>query len=71
MVKPAMPYLDVIASLRQATTLPIAAYHVSGEYAMLKAACQVHPSQNYGNHCGNLVIQNSEGSAHLNERTPQ
>eukprot|EP01036_Dinobryon_divergens_P038885 gene38885-51120_t len=32
-----MPYLDVIYRLRQASNLPIAAYHVSGEYAMLKA----------------------------------
>ena len=38
MVKPAMPYLDVIARARDATQLPIAAYHVSGEYAMLEAA---------------------------------
>jgi len=40
MVKPGMPYLDVIYRLRQASNLPIAAYHVSGEYAMLKAATQ-------------------------------
>jgi porphobilinogen synthase len=40
MVKPALPYLDVIARLRDATTLPIGAYNVSGEYAMLKAAAQ-------------------------------
>ncbi|MBM4342970.1 MAG: porphobilinogen synthase [Deltaproteobacteria bacterium] len=39
MVKPAGPYLDVIALLRQHTALPIAAYQVSGEYAMIKAAC--------------------------------
>jgi porphobilinogen synthase len=38
MVKPAGAYLDIIASLRAATTLPVAAYQVSGEYAMLKAA---------------------------------
>lgn len=38
MVKPALPYLDVISRLRAATDLPIAAYHVSGEYAMVKAA---------------------------------
>jgi porphobilinogen synthase len=38
MVKPALPYLDVIAELRRATRLPIAAYQVSGEYAMLEAA---------------------------------
>lgn len=39
MVKPAGPYLDIIAKLREATTLPIAAYQVSGEYVMIKAAC--------------------------------
>jgi porphobilinogen synthase len=38
MVKPAMPYLDVLAELRAATRLPIAAYQVSGEYSMLKFA---------------------------------
>eukprot|EP01025_Chloroclados_australasicus_P011233 TRINITY_DN14866_c1_g1_i1.p1 TRINITY_DN14866_c1_g1~~TRINITY_DN14866_c1_g1_i1.p1 ORF type:complete len:398 (-),score=72.20 TRINITY_DN14866_c1_g1_i1:316-1509(-) len=40
MVKPGLPYLDVIRLLRQNSTLPIAAYHVSGEYAMLKAAAE-------------------------------
>lgn len=40
MVKPGMPYLDVIRMLRDNTHLPIAAYHVSGEYAMMKAAAQ-------------------------------
>ncbi|MEK7710405.1 MAG: porphobilinogen synthase [Planctomycetota bacterium] len=40
MVKPALPYLDVIARLRAHTSLPIAAYHVSGEYAMIKAAAK-------------------------------
>lgn len=38
MVKPAMAYLDVIAAAREAVEVPIAAYHVSGEYAMIKAA---------------------------------
>jgi porphobilinogen synthase len=38
MVKPAMAYLDIIAALRDEFDLPIAAYQVSGEYAMLKAA---------------------------------
>jgi len=38
MVKPGLPYLDVICRLRQESSLPIAAYHVSGEYSMLKAA---------------------------------
>lgn len=39
MVKPAGPYLDVIARVRDETTLPIAAYQVSGEYLMIKSAC--------------------------------
>jgi porphobilinogen synthase len=38
LVKPAVPYLDVVASVRQTFGYPTAAYHVSGEYAMLKAA---------------------------------
>jgi porphobilinogen synthase len=38
MVKPALAYGDVIASVKQATRLPVAAYNVSGEYAMVKAA---------------------------------
>lgn len=38
MVKPAGPYLDVIRALRNETTLPVAAYHVSGEYLMIKSA---------------------------------
>ncbi|PXF42397.1 Delta-aminolevulinic acid dehydratase, chloroplastic [Gracilariopsis chorda] len=40
MVKPGMPFLDIIFRLKQQTSVPIAAYHVSGEYAMMKAAAQ-------------------------------
>ncbi len=40
MIKPGLPYLDVVAKVRQAIDLPIAVYNVSGEYAMLKAAAQ-------------------------------
>jgi porphobilinogen synthase len=40
LVKPGLPYLDVILRLRQSTSLPVAAYHVSGEYSMLKAAAE-------------------------------
>jgi porphobilinogen synthase len=40
MVKPALPYLDVIARVRDAVNVPIAAYNVSGEYAMVHAAAQ-------------------------------
>jgi porphobilinogen synthase len=38
MVKPALAYLDVLASVRAAVDVPVAAYHVSGEYSMIKAA---------------------------------
>ncbi len=40
MVKPALPYLDVISAVRESTTRPVAAYQVSGEYAMMKAAAE-------------------------------
>ena len=40
MVKPALPYLDVLRRAKDETGFPMAAYHVSGEYAMLKAAAQ-------------------------------
>lgn len=40
MVKPGLPYLDIIYRLKEVSTLPIAAYNVSGEYAMIKAAIQ-------------------------------
>jgi len=38
MVKPAMAYLDIVAAVKAAVHVPVAAYHVSGEYAMIKAA---------------------------------
>lgn len=38
MVKPALPYLDVISAIKRETAMPLAAYNVSGEYAMVKAA---------------------------------
>ena len=40
MVKPALAYLDIIARVRDENDLPVAAYNVSGEYAMLKAAAE-------------------------------
>jgi porphobilinogen synthase len=42
MVKPALPYLDVIAAAHQRFDLPLAAYQVSGEYAMIEAAARNH-----------------------------
>ncbi|MDT7897738.1 MAG: porphobilinogen synthase, partial [Armatimonadota bacterium] len=41
MVKPALAYLDIIAAARERFEVPIAAYNVSGEYAMVKAAAQM------------------------------
>jgi porphobilinogen synthase len=41
MVKPALHYLDVLAAVRRAVDVPVAAYHVSGEYAMLAAAAEL------------------------------
>jgi porphobilinogen synthase len=38
MVKPALPYLDLIRRIKDDTAMPVAAYNVSGEYAMVKAA---------------------------------
>ncbi len=40
MVKPALPYLDILADARRSFDVPIAAYHVSGEYSMIKAAAE-------------------------------
>ena len=40
MVKPAVPYLDIVRLVRDRVNVPVAAYHVSGEYAMIKAAAQ-------------------------------
>jgi porphobilinogen synthase len=40
MVKPAVPYLDIVRQVRDRFLLPVAAYHVSGEYAMIKAAAE-------------------------------
>jgi len=41
MIKPAMAYLDIIREVKDSVTLPVSAYHVSGEYAMLKAASKM------------------------------
>ena len=40
MVKPALAYLDVIRAVKERTNLPVAAYNVSGEYAMIEFAAQ-------------------------------
>ncbi|MEG1537551.1 MAG: porphobilinogen synthase, partial [Clostridiales bacterium] len=55
MVKPALAYLDVITKVKQATTLPLAAYSVSGEYAMIKNAAQQNLIDEYGVMCESAV----------------
>lgn len=40
MVKPGLPYLDVVRAVREAVDLPVAVYNVSGEFAMVKAAAE-------------------------------
>jgi porphobilinogen synthase len=40
MVKPGLPYLDILKTLKDHSSLPLAAYHVSGEYSMVKAAAE-------------------------------
>ena len=40
MVKPALAYLDILADARRTFDVPLAAYHVSGEYSMIKAAAE-------------------------------
>jgi len=40
MVKPAMPYLDIVQKVRERFDVPVAAYNVSGEYSMVKAAAR-------------------------------
>jgi porphobilinogen synthase len=55
MVKPALAYLDVIKEIREKTLLPLAAYSVSGEYAMIKAAAAQGLIDEYGVMCESAV----------------
>lgn len=55
MVKPAMSYLDVIKEVKEKTNLPLAAYSVSGEYAMIKAAAKMGLIDEYGIMCESAV----------------
>jgi porphobilinogen synthase len=40
MVKPGLPYLDIVRDVKSSVQIPVSVYHVSGEYAMIKAASQ-------------------------------
>ena len=55
MVKPAMSYLDIVRQLSERTDLPVAAYSVSGEYAMIKAAGRLGLADEYGMMCESAV----------------
>ena len=55
MVKPAMSYLDIVHALAERTDLPVAAYSVSGEYAMIKAAGRLGLADEYGMMCESTV----------------
>lgn len=55
MVKPALSYLDIISDVKQATNLPLCAYSVSGEYAMLKAAAKLGCLDEYAVMCESAV----------------
>ncbi len=55
MVKPALSYLDVISKLKEKTNLPVAAYSVSGEYAMIKNAAKQGLIDEYGVMCESAV----------------
>ena len=55
MVKPALSYLDVIQAVKAETKLPLAAYSVSGEYAMVKAASRAGLIDEYGVMCESAV----------------
>ncbi len=52
MVKPGLAYLDIIRDLREEVSVPIAAYQVSGEYAMLKAAASKRVARSRSNNDG-------------------
>ena len=55
MIKPAMPYLDLVRACRDRFDLPVAAYQVSGEYAMIKAAAKAGLIDEYGVMCESAV----------------
>ena len=54
-VKPALPYLDIVSKAREKTNVPVAAYSVSGEYAMIKAAAMSGAIEEYAAICESAV----------------
>ncbi len=64
MVKPALPYLDIICRVREEVDLPIAAYNVSGEFAMIKAAAQKGWIDGAAGHDGNIDIHQTGRRRH-------
>jgi porphobilinogen synthase len=60
MIKPGLPYLDIVSKVREAIDLPIAVYNVSGEYAMVKAAAQNGWLDNDKTIIESLLLQRAE-----------
>ena len=64
MVKPALPYLDVIRAVRERFDLPVAAYNVSGEYAMVKAAAAARLDRRGAHRQGDAHVHRARGRGH-------
>ena len=64
MVKPALPYLDVIKRVRDEFDVPVAAYNVSGEYSMVKAAAQKRLARRTARGAGNPYRHPARRSGH-------
>ena len=64
MVKPALPYLDVIARVREAVPVPVAAYNVSGEYAAIKAAARARLARRARRGAGDADRDQARGRRH-------
>ncbi len=64
-VKPALAYLDVVARVAERTNLPVAAYSVSGEYAMVKAAASMGLIEEYRVMCESAVAVYRAGAGML------
>ena len=64
MVKPALAYLDVIRAVREAVDVPVAAYNVSGEYAMVKAAAGARLDRRGAHREGDARVHRARGGGH-------
>ena len=70
-VKPALAYLDIIKAVASETDLPVAAYNVSGEYAMVKAAGKLGLINEYAVMCETAVAAFRAGASAPRSRAPR